>query len=120
MWGRGGVLEIFVTCDDTLEVPAVGTLATDDGAFDVAVDGTLTSGATPAGSDGPGFTGEAPFAGSGFPDPDEPEIASYDHQQAFLQVGFTDDGTSGRAGWQGDRVLSDGTGEARAHYQVTW
>jgi hypothetical protein len=120
VWGGGGILLIAVTCDDTLEVPAIGTLTTDDGVFDVAVDGTLSSGATPMGSEGPGFDARVPFAGSGYPAPDEPEIASYDHQKAFLEIGFAEERTSGQAGWSGDRVLPDGTGEWRAHYQVTW
>lgn len=120
-WGFGhSVLTIAVYCDDTLEIPAAGALATDDGAFDVVVDGALTTGGTLQ-SDGPGFDASVPFAGSGYPLPDEPELDTFHDQRAFLQVVYRADGTTGgQAGWEGERTHADGTVEGRAHPQLEW
>ncbi|MEQ1570070.1 MAG: hypothetical protein ABMA64_30835 [Myxococcota bacterium] len=120
-WGPGhSVLTIAVFCVDSLEIPAVGSLATDDGSFDVALDGTLTTGGSAVASDGPSFDATAPFDESGFPAPDEPELDTFENQHAFLQVAYLGDGTtSGRAGWSGDREDGD-ISESRAHYQIEW
>jgi hypothetical protein len=114
------VLTIAVFCDDSLEIPAVGSLATDDGSFDVALDGTLTTGGSAVASDGPSFNATAPFDESGFPAPEEPELDTFEDQRAFLQVAYLVDGaTAGRAGWSGDREDGDSS-ESRAHYQIEW
>lgn len=113
-------LDILVICSDFLRVPAVGSVATDAGDIDATLDGELTRSVSDEIRVGDELWATAPFAGAGFPDPVDPDLADFDDPEAFLRVSFLDDGTTtGLAGWSGHRETEEFS-ESRAHYLVTW
>lgn len=105
-------------CEDYVRVPVQLALATDDGSIDLALEGSARSGGgVEYAALGPAVHVRVPFDSSGMPEPEGLDRSEWTEQEAFVNVDFSDEGTSGRAGWSGDGVNDN---SSMARYLLTW